>query len=38
MLRRIGSEKAFPKIRAIFFYNIIYKKEAYNKDMFCLYL
>ena len=33
-----GSEEAFPEAGAVFSYDIIYKKEVYNGDMFCLYL
>ena len=38
VLRKIDSEEKFPEAEAIFIYNIIYKKEVYNRDMFCLYL
>ena len=38
VLRKIGSKKEFAEAEAIFIYDIIYKKEAYNRDMFCSYL
>ena len=38
ILRRINSEEAFFKAETVFFYNIIYKKKAYNRNIFYLYL
>ena len=38
ILRRIDSEEAFSKTKTIFSYNIIYKQEVYNKDIFYSYL
>ena len=38
ILRKTSSKEEFPEAGAIFIYNIIYKKEVYNGDMFCLHL
>ena len=36
--RKTGNEEEFPEAEAVFAYDIIYKKEAYNGDMFCSHL
>ena len=36
--RKTSSKETFPQAGAIFIYNIIYKKKAYNEDVFCLHL
>ena len=36
--RKTDSKEEFFEAETVFIYDIIYKKEAYNEDMFCLYL
>ena len=36
--RKTNSKEEFPEAKAIFIYNIIYKKEVYNKNIFYSHL
>ena len=36
--RKTNSKEEFPEAGAVFIYDIIYKKKAYNKNMFCSHL